>query len=142
MQLHKSPSGLFILLLKQYSKPIADFLVSLKQFYESKHQHVTYKATSKQGVLPSLYSKGQAVRIIFYNSRSDREQSSNKQEQKQQASVGEHSSCPERNQELVFPNTATLQRTEEMTSRSLPANYTVQLTNTSGDCKFPTLCET
>ena len=29
-----------------------------------------------------------------------------------------------------------------MTSRSVPGNYTVQLTNTPGDCKFPTLGRT
>jgi hypothetical protein len=88
---------MFLLLLKQkYLKPIADFLVSHEQFSESKHQHVSHKATSKQHALASLYSKGQAARIIFCSRRSDgEEQSSNMQEQKQ------HSSCPERNQELV-----------------------------------------
>ena len=124
-------------------KPIAGFLVSLEQFSESKHQHVPHKSTSKQRAHPSFYSKGQAVRIIFCSSRSGQEeQSSNTPERKQRVSGGEHSSCPERNQEQVFPNTAALQRTEEMTSRSVPGNYTVQLTNTSGDCKFPALCRT
>lgn len=41
----------FIVIIKTHLKPTADFLVSLDEFSESKHQHVPHKAPSTQRAL-------------------------------------------------------------------------------------------
>lgn len=67
------PFGFIFIIMKTIFEARAEFLLSLAQVSESKHQRVPHKATSEQRASPSFYSKGQAGRIIFCSSRSQAE---------------------------------------------------------------------
>lgn len=126
MSLQASFRFTFTVIIKTHLKPTADFLVSLDKFPESKHQHVPHTKLHLHKVRQAGLFFAAAVRARNKAARRNK--------------AAGTTAPAQRGPGAAAPSAAVLQRAGKMTSRSVPGNDTVRLTNTSGDYKFPTPC--
>lgn len=133
------PFGLFLLWNNIWNLYQA-FWFPLNNSLNQSGQHVPTKLHLNSEPISVFILKVRQSRLFFAAVfRAEKNKAATRSNKSSGCLPGRVQLLPREESRASFPNTAALQRTQKMTSRSVPGNYTVQLTNTSGDCKFPTL---